>query len=218
MHFRHSFFALALAVTGLTFTSCKDNDPVNPNVITEDYYFQAVIDGDTVTYQEGIEDYVNIIGDMSGLDAANGWCYTPFTCIAKNAAATNGTPANLANSGTVGVVGVTSSQVASLSAYEALVSTGTLQIGRIARDTGQTAVSGAFISIWDDSGVEWNTDNGPLGTGSLVITEYTAEADNSRLPASHRIVGATFNCTVYNSTGQSKEITGGRIRGRLITW
>lgn len=218
MRIRHPFIALVLAFTGLTFTACKDKDPVNPNEITEDYYFQAVLDGDTVTYQEGIDDYYNIVGDFAGLDAANGWCYTPFTCIAKNAAATNPTPANLAKSGAVGIVGITSSQVNSQSAYESLVSTGTLQIGRVARDSGATAVSGAFISLMDENGVEWNTDNGPLGTGSLVITEYAAVADNDRLPATHRIVSATFTCTVYNAAGLSKSLTGGKVRGRMILW
>lgn len=216
MRTRNSIFALLL-LGSLFVVSCKDDEPVNPNEITKDYYFQAVLDGDTVTYQEAVDDYYNIVGDFYGAQAANGWSYVPFTCIAKNAAATNPIPTNLAKSGALGIVTIANSQTTQ-SAYENLVATGTFPIGRVARDTSQTAVAGAFISVFDANGVEWNTDNGPLGTGSVVVSEYTSSVDNNRIPASHRVFSATFNCTVYNSTGDSKVLTGGKVRGRMILW
>ena len=198
--------------------SCKDDAPINPNVITKEYYLQAVLDGDTVTYQEGVDEYTNIVGDFWGQRAANGYAYSPFTCIANNVAATNPVPATLAKSGAVGIVSVTASPANTLALYSALIATGTLPIGKLPRDTTQTAVAGAFISFFDKDGVEWNTNNGPLGTGSLVITEYDNFVDNTRIPATQKIITAGFNCTVYNAAGQSKALTGGKVRGRIILW
>jgi hypothetical protein len=217
MRIRNLSFAICL-ISSLFAVSCKDDEPVNPNLITEDYYFQAVLDGDTITYQESQNDYYNIVGDFYGAQADNGWCYVPFTCLAKNAASTNPTPENLAQSGAVGVIGISPGQILTQSDYEALVTTGSLQIGRVARDVSQTAVAGAFVSIMDADGVEWNTDNGPLGDGAVVINEYADFLDNERIPSTHKVIAASFTCTVYNAAGASKELTGGKIRGRLVRW
>jgi hypothetical protein len=212
-----SFLTLGLLCT-LLVLSCKDKETLNPNIITEDYYFQAVLDGDTVTYQEGINEYTNIIGDFYGNQAANGLYYCPFTCVANNAAATNPVPAQLAKSGAVGIVAASPAVANTLAAYSALISTGNYGVGRLPRDTSQTGVAGFFVSVFDKDGVEWNTNNGPLGTGSLTVSEYNTFVDNTRIPATQKIITAAFSCTVYNATGQSKALTGGKTRGRIILW
>jgi hypothetical protein len=211
------FLAICFCCTLLAM-SCRDDDPVNPNIITKEYYLQAVLDGDTVTYQEGVSEYTNIIGDFYSGRVANGYSYTPFTCLANNAAATNPNNVTLAKSGAVGLVAVSTTAANTLPLYAGLISTGTFQIGKLPRDTSQTAVAGAFISIFDKDGVEWNTNNGPLGTGSLVVTEYNTYVDNTRIPATQKIIAAGFSCTVYNAAGQSKALTGGKVRGRIILW
>jgi hypothetical protein len=215
----HSLIAICFLSTVLVL-SCKDDDvPVDPNIITQEYYFQAVLDGDTVTYQEELADYTNIVGDFYGQEAANGYAYSPFTCIAKSAAATNPIPSVLAKSGAVGIVKVSSTQANTLALYAGLITTGTLPVGYLPRDSSQTGVDGVFISIFDADGVEWNTNNGPLGSGNLVVTEYNTEVDNTRIPATQRVIAATFsNMNVYNATGQSKLVTGGKVRGRIILW
>lgn len=213
-----SALLLLCFLSSLMVLSCKDKEVINPNVITEDYYFQAVLDGDTVTYQEGVNEYTNIVGDFYGAQASNGLYYCPFTCIANNAAATNPIPSLLAKSGAVGIVAASGSQANTLASYSSLVATGNYQVGRLPRDSSQTGVAGFFLSIFDKDGVEWNTNNGPLGTGTLTISEYTTYVDNTRIPASQKIVTAAFNCTVYNSAGQSKNVTGGKVRGRIILW
>jgi hypothetical protein len=196
--------------------SCRDDEPVNPNVITKDYYFQAVLDGDTVTYQESVDEYTNIVGDFYGAQSANGLFYCPFTCIAKNTAATNPVPSELAKSGALGIIAPSASVANTVATYAALVQTGTYQVGRLPRDTSQTGISGFFVSVFDKDGVEWNTNNGPLGTGTCAVTEYSTYVDNTRIPATQRLFAATFNCTVYNAGGQSKALTGGKVRGRMI--
>ena len=198
--------------------SCKPDGPVNHNIITKDYYFQAALDGDTITFQEGVDEYTNIIGDFYGNQASNGLFYCPFTCVANNAAATNPIPSVLANSGALGIVATSATAANTLPLYAGLVQTGTYQVGRLPRDTSQTGVVGFFVSIFDKDGIEWNTNNGPVGAGNCAVTEYNTYVDNTRIPATQRIFAATFNCTVYNSTGQSKALTGGKTRGRLILW
>ena len=213
-----SLLAFSLLTT-LLVMSCRDDDaPINTHIITEDYYFQAILDGDTVTYQEGINQYTNIVGDFYGAQAANGLTYAPFTCIANNVAATNPNPTTLAKSGALAIIAPSATTASTLTQYAGLVTTGTLPVGRLPRDSSQTAVAGFFVSIFDASGVEWNTNNGPLGAGSVTVTEYNTLVDNTRIPATQRIFAATFTCTVYNAAGASKLVTGGKVRGRLVPW
>jgi hypothetical protein len=209
---------LLALMSSLCVLSCKDDEPINNNIITKDYYFQAVLDGDTVTYQEGVDEYTNIIGDFYGAPAANGRFYCPFTCIAANEAATNPIPSLLAKSGAVGIIASSPSAANTLATYAALIGTGTYGVGRLPRDSSQTGIAGFYISVFDKDGVEWNTNNGPVGTGTLNVSEYNTYVDNSRIPATQKIITAAFNCTVYNATGQSKTLTGGKVRGRIILW
>ena len=100
-----------------------------------------------------------------------------------------------------------------------MVSTGTFPIGYLPRSASDSAIVGAFISIFDKDAVEWNTNNGPTApAGSVVVTEYSTFVDNSRIPATQKSFTANFECTVYNAAGQSKEVKGGPIRGRLLRW
>ena len=213
-----SAFFLLLAATAMLYSSCK-KDPVNPNVITKTYYFQAVLDGDTVTYQDGSDNYVNIVGDFFGGQVLNGWEYAPFTCIADAAAASNANPTTLASSGAVSVIAMTSSQITTLQAYQTLFSTGVFDYGRLSRVATDSATAGAFVSIFDDASVEWNTNNGQQdSTASFVLTEYYASVDNNRFPATQQVFTAEFNCKVFNAAGASKNLTGGKVKGRMIVF
>jgi hypothetical protein len=200
-------FGLAAA---FTFTACKKDDgPTNPNEIVKDFYFQAVLDGDTVTYQDGLDDYGSIVGDFYGLQAANGWEYAPFTCIASNDAVANANPTTLAKSGAVAIISRPPAQLASLQAYDSMVAIRSYSI--------DSASVGGFVSFFDANGTEW-TSNGPQTNGNVTVTEYTSKTDNSFSPPTHRIMAATFQCTLYNALGDAKSLTSGKIRGRLIRW
>ena len=216
----HSLPLFFLLATLLVFSSCKEeDDDLNPNLIIQDFYFQAVLDGDTVTYQDGLKDYGNIVGDFYGSQANGEWVYAPFTCIASNDAVTNPLPALLAESGAVSIIIPSPDQKSTVQEYQSLVTTGTFPIGYLPRSAADSAITGAFISIFDADAVEWNTNNGPTApAGSVVVNEYSTFVDNDRIPATQKIFSASFECTVYNSAGQSKQVTGGLIRGRMIRW
>jgi hypothetical protein len=145
--------------------------------------------------------------------------YSPFTCIASNDAVTNPLPIYLAKSGAVAIIATSPNQKSTVQEYQAMFSTGTFNIGYLPRSGSDTAIAGAFISIFDADGVEWNTNNGPSNPpGQVTVSEYSTFVDNSRIPATQKIFNATFETTVYNASGQSKQVTGGKIRGRMIRW
>lgn len=215
MH-RHPRLLVLALLTGLAFWGCK-KDNVNPHVITEDYYYQFVLDGDTTTYQETVNDYGNIVGDFFGGEVVNGWEYAPFTCLASAEAVANPNPQTLTASGAVAIVSMPGGEITTSAGYQSLVQTGSLPYGLLSRDPSDSARAGAFVSVYDADGVEWNTNNGPQdGSESFVVTDYISQADESRFPATERIFAASFACKVYNADGDSKRLTGGRVRGRLI--
>jgi hypothetical protein len=205
-----------LFTSSLLLLSCRDQD--DPDTITKDYYFQADIDGETVTFQEGRFDYINTVHDLYPGQASTDYVYVPLTRFAKVAAVDNPTAANLANSGSVGFIGLAPAQLTSVEAYAQLVTTGQTGMGFIPEDSTATGFAGGFVSFHDANGVEWNSSNGAAAVGSVVVTEYTTFVDNNRFPATQRIVAATFNCTLFNSQGESKDLTNGKVRGRLIGW
>lgn len=208
--------ALLALLSGLAFIGCKKDDP-NPHELTQDYYYQFVLDGDTTTYQEDIDRYGNIVGDFFGGEVVNGWEYAPFTCLASAAAVANPNPSTLTASGAVAVIAMPAAEITTSTAYQALVTTGSLPYGVLSRDPADSAQAGVFVSIYDADGVEWNTNNGPQdGTETFIVTEYLAQADNARTPPTSRVFAANFSCKVYNASGASKVLTGGKVRGRLM--
>jgi|GEM_PF-6177722 hypothetical protein len=214
----HSTLTIILASLFFA-TGCMDESPLNPHDLTKPYYFQAVLDGDTVTYQEDVEGYGNIVGDFYGGELPNGWEYAPFTCLAGPAAVASGSPSpsDLAQSGAVSVVAITPAQITSLPAYRALVQGGQLGFGYLSRNPTENGTAGAFVSVYDGNGIEWNTNFGPQdSTANFSITEYYGSIDNDRFPPTQQVFAAEFNCKVYNAAGASKVLTAGKVRGRLI--
>lgn len=212
----HSLPLLALACVLLSL-SCKKDDPVFPNQITSDYYFQAIVDGDTFTYQEGVNEYGNIVGDFYGGTVPGGFEYAPFTCIASGDAVGNPTAANLARSGALALISVEASAVQDQNTYEGLVATGTLPIGFLSRTPVDSGFAGGYVSFFDADGTEW-TSNGPQSGGTVIVNEYSDFEDTGRSPNTHKVMAAEFSCTLYDGNGNSKALTGGRVRGRFITW
>ncbi|HHG83672.1 MAG TPA: hypothetical protein ENJ82_02890 [Bacteroidetes bacterium] len=212
-----SLFFLALGLSLFIF-SCKDDEPENPNQIVSDYYFQAVIDGDTVTYQEGVSDYGQIVGDFWGGRIPGGYQYAPFTCLASAEGVANPGPNTLAESGAVAILVNTTSEANTYAAYSALPTTGVKDIGLLARTTFDSAAIGGYVSWYDAGGVEWTTNGGVQNNPSFVVTDLSDFEDNGWTPASHKLVSINFSCTIYDPNGNSKELTGGRVRGRFIRW
>jgi hypothetical protein len=213
---RHPRFFLLAMLTVLAFWGCKKEN-INPHVITEDYYYQYVLDGDTTTFQEGIDNYGNIVGDFYGGEVVNGWEYAPFTCLASAEAVANPNPQTLTSSGAIAIISMPGGEITTSAGYQALVQNGSLPYGLLSRAPGDSARAGAFVSVFDSDGVEWNTNNGTQdGTESFVVTDYYIQPDAGRVPRTERVIAARFACKVYNAAGDSKRLTGGIARGRLI--
>lgn len=212
-----TLFFLAATLSLITF-SCKDDDPVLfPNNIVSPYYFQIVVDGDTTTYQEDINNYGNIVGDFWGGPVPSGFQYAPFTCIASAEAVANTTPENLTNSGAAAVMEVSSFQRNTLSEYLGLATTGEKGIGVLARTTQDSSSSGGYISWFDGNGTEWNTNNGPQTNPTFTVTEVTDFEDGSRAVPTYKVMAMEFRCTLYDVDGNAREVWG-RTRGRMIAW
>lgn len=209
-------FFLAAALS-LTVFSCKEDPVLFPNTISSPYYFQIVVNGDTTTYQEDINNYGNIVGDFWGGPVVDGYQYSPFTCIASAEAIANTTPENLTNSGAAAVMETSSFQRNTLSEYIGVVTTGEKGIGTLARTTQDSATSGGFVSWFDESGVEWNTNNGPQTNPTFTVTEVTDFEDGNRPTTTYKIVALEFRCKVYDENGNVRDVWG-RTRGRMIAW
>jgi hypothetical protein len=209
--------SLLALVSSISFLGCKDKEVLDPHVLTQDYYYQFILDGDTTTYQETVNDYGNLVGDFFGGEVANGWEYAPYTCLASPEAVANPTPSTLQNSGAVAIISMPGGQITTSAGYQSLVTTGSLPYGLLSREPADSARAGAFVSVIDDAGVEWNTNNGVQdGSESFIVSEYIVQADRTRTPKTERVIAINFACKVYNANGDSKVLTGGQVRGRYI--
>lgn len=201
-----------LLATTFTFFSCKKKK-LDPNEIRSDYYFQATIGGEQITYQEGESDYLNIIGDFGeGRSAAGMSQYVPFTCIAHEDGlfSTDG----LKNSGAVALIKASSSLLLPQQIGQQIV-TGDIGFGTRSYESSDEAIEGGFLSWVDGNGTEW-TSNGDQSGSSFKVVEYI-DADDVDA-STHKIIMVEFSGTLYNGAGGSQTVTAGKARGRLIVY
>jgi hypothetical protein len=66
--------------------------------------------------------------------------------------------------------------------------------------------NGVKIVYFDAAGTEWSTANGPQTASTFTYTQITP----SNQFGLHCDFKATFKCSLYNSAGQKKELTGGQ--------
>jgi len=81
---------------------------------------------------------------------------------------------------------------------------------------GVNGIDGAVVAYIDGAGTEWRSDNAPAtqSGSTFVITKKEAGTDGTTV----WIATGTFNCKVYDSSGNSKTITAGSFRGKFITY
>lgn len=198
----------------ISFSSCKKKDSNTTNnsnssgapTITSNYYFQANIDGSWVTYQHnnttlfaGLGSTTYSVGDtIKGYMELSG--ITDFAEI---------------NGGGITAIGVNKMfELDSLDLFN-LFASGSRSYGIFHSDsTPVKFTSGVTVTILEN-GKYWSTD---LGTGnqtgsSFTITEFI---DNNIDFVSEKIVSASFNCKLYDGLGNSKTVTNGKYRGRVI--
>jgi hypothetical protein len=72
---------------------------------------------------------------------------------------------------------------------------------------------GIEIKYIDAAGKHWSTSNGSQTASDFSFTDFTGYST----PKNYAVFTATFKCTLYNASGNKKELTGGRAKLRFET-
>jgi hypothetical protein len=193
------------------FISCKKKkDDVTPapsaNAITADYYIQANIGGTVKTFQRNVNSYFNGAGG-SLTAGSTGSAINQYTSTFAKYSIGGGL--SVANDNlTVGFN--LNSQDAQSTDYTAFFVTGAKAYVATEDD-----LNGVFIDWVDESGATWSTAGGSQSGSVFTITALGSTVLNS---TNYNWVKATFNCTLYNSVGSSKIVTGGLLKGLVLPY
>jgi len=211
---RHSIIIMAIFVLLLTAESCKkkeDDDVPSAKKTTAKYYFNATIDGVAYSVEDLKDGYTNGVStesDMLQIGTSNDFNYFLydnsiyldynklekgyfyFGLINKFFNNSNPPPADRI----------------------AKFTTGVHNYGIF--ENSQAYEEGAAVTYLDAQGKNWATYFGSADqTGSTFnITEAIDNTDGT----SYMIIKATFNCTLYDKSGNSMKLTNGEGRGRII--
>lgn len=205
--------AFVVMLMALNFSSCKKKDPNNGGSsnsgapsITSNYYFQANINGSWVTFQHNNTTLFAGYGSNYSATGDTIKGYSEFSGISDLAES---------NGGGIGGIGVNKLyELDSIDQFN-LFKLGTRTYGRYNSDSiPQKFTAGVYVSYLVND-VLWSSD---LGSGdqtgsSFTITEFI---DNNTDYTSEKIVAATFSCKLYDGNGNSKTVTNGKYRGRVI--
>lgn len=206
-------FALGFIALVISFSSCKKKDSNTTNnsnssgapTITSNYYFQANIDGSWVTYQGNNTSWFSGFSSSSHSsgDTVKGYVESAFI-----------TDLMELNSGGIGCVGVNHLFDLDSFALFNLFTLGSKSYGKFLETPTVQSAAGAKVT-YVVNGVNWSSDRGSASqTGSTFsITEFK---DNNIDSYSEKIVSATFSCKLYDGNGNSKTLTNGKFRGRII--
>ena len=77
-------------------------------------------------------------------------------------------------------------------------------------------VDGVRIQWTDPSGVEWSTDRGAADQSASVFT-VSEKVSTGELFGPRFTFKCSFNCVLYNGTGESKGVSAGYLFGPIIT-
>lgn len=195
---------LVLAITLLLFNCSKDDnkdEETSDFDITSEYYFAAIIDGEKVLFQHGIDGHFNAI--------SSGGCTTPAG-VQQEQGMVFMKAFVPKNYGSVILLKSFTDWPSKCSELEQMFHTGSYNFGVGCGMDGKIEKDGVVIQYIDNDGVSWTSDLSPStqAGNSFKITEYKDFAT----PTTSKIMKAIFNCTLYDANGNSKELTKGEIR------
>ncbi|HAH25744.1 MAG TPA: hypothetical protein DCL77_18635 [Prolixibacteraceae bacterium] len=173
--------------------------------ITADYYFAAIVDGETMLIQHSIEGYGNGVS-RGGLPTPNGFQQSQGMIFIKGL-----TPNNSA--GAV-ILKYFPDMPLECSQMDGMFHTGSYPFGQTSLSTEETGKEGIVVYCVDADGVYWSSDLAPAtqSGSSFKITEYIDSTDTY----STKIMKANFNCKLYDGKGHSKTLTKGEIRSKCL--
>lgn len=214
------FSIIILSLSLILIVGCKKESTPEPsptptpttNALSA-FYFTAKIDGSTILLEDGKNNYSNLAGGY-GMTIPYGWQSAPFSSLIE----TNDFINNTNNFPSYGIAFVKNyiGDPNDLTIYKNIISVQSFNYGNLSPNTGVNGIDGAVVFFYDTNGIEWSTGLGSADqTGSTFnVTEYIDDVNG----IFHKVIKATFSCKLYDGSGNSKTLTDGTFRGRIITW
>ncbi|WP_321375902.1 hypothetical protein [uncultured Draconibacterium sp.] len=197
-----------LSITLFLLACSKDEnetEEITEFEITAEYYFVATIDGEKVQLEYNIDGYGN--GPISGGGTNNGgYQYYDGTVFMKGLSANN----------SAGVIFLkTFSDSPWCNQILEMYNTGTYNYGIESLSEEENGKDGALIYYVNNDGVQWSSGFLPAtqNNSSFHLLEYT----DLQTFYSNKVMKAEFECTLYNSNGDSKELTNGEVKGMCVS-
>lgn len=197
-----------IAVIGISSCKKKDSTPAATTStttlppVTSSFYFQAVINGTAISYQDGVEGFADGGGDEGGTQLS-GWQEVQNSVLTAPFATKNTAGFFIMKAFTYQPANTQIDSMFAVKSYP---------YGKESMSTSADGTDGAKVYYIDANGVEWATDLGSANqTGSTFsITENVVNTDGY----SHHISKATFSCKLYNASGGSMTLTNGICKAR----
>lgn len=167
---------------------------------TYTYYYEATIDGvyhkETVTSTNNYEPGSGVLGSDDAVPFAN---IVPL-----------GNPWPVGSTGlAVGKGNLHGYLSASDATFKNFFNPGSYPFAPV---SSSITIDGVFVAWYDENGTEWSTENTPATqTGSAF--QITNVADLSVVFGYYIEVTAIFNCKLYDASGNTKTLTGGKFVG-----
>ena len=221
----YSFFSISLLVMALFLVSCSDSatdpddddnagDDTETEEITGDYYVQATMDGKvrTVQEKESFTDPVSIGFSSHEGSASNGNDYLVRHATFFSRVIPTGSIPVIDTTNTFFFIFIKHFDDNPYYAedYAPIIRKGNMSFGSIAKET-----DGIEIRWTDADGKSWSTaygsgnqDNSDITITEKVTIEYPSNLIGSR--PLFRIQG-TFNCRLYDGSGNSIDVTNGKF-------
>ena len=180
--------------------SCGKNKPNKT-----DLYLQVTIDGEDYYIESGAQKYNNGYG-TSGVGSIPGyfeaWEESTFAALLNN---------DPHKSWTIGLI-KRFPYYPSDTQLDSMYHEGTYPYGVSSDRNAGVTVDGARIEMYDESQVTWSTD---LGTHDQTGSAFNVTSLTEGTEGAWYTMEATFNCKLYDESGNSKTLTNGEMRIRI---
>ncbi len=196
--FRAFGFIAALAL----FTSCT-KAPGNGSIHkVESFYSSAKIEGETVSFTENKDGYLNGYGKGGAFVPALGkYMERQSTTFAKNGE-------NVFN---IYFLKFVDNNPPTKEDIKSVFRLGNYQFG----NSSQFAIKeGIEIAYVDENGTEWNTRGDQTGS-FFEVTDHALNTLDSYTPYT---TSGKFSCRLYNQMGESMAVTDGTFKGRTVVY
>jgi uncharacterized protein YceK len=208
---RLKFLPVLVLLCGCTSSSTPTGSSNNNNTtIVGDMYFQADLNGSTLTMVPGLDGVSGAyLGSNPGFFRDEGHAFR-FETNPPNAHLISGKPETIVH------FAKSFDTYPSWSGCAGIVKLGAMNFGN--RSPYQNRKDGVVIEYVDPSAHYWVSDLGSADqSGSaFVVTQFDSAID--LFTSAHYKTKATFNCNLYDSSGASMKLTNGKFGGYTVIY